>query len=70
MRANSCDARGRLRLPEAWVNARARVALDAATRDRGLALLRRKYGWQLALTDFASRLTGRIQRRAWIEIAG
>jgi len=30
--------------------------------------LRAKYGWQIRLTDLLSRLTGRIRRRAWIEV--
>jgi hypothetical protein len=30
--------------------------------------LRAKYGWQVRLGDLVSRLTGRMERRAWIEI--
>ena len=67
-RLAACDARGRLRLPEAWVDARARLALDAATRDRGFALLRRKYGWQLALVLLGSRLGRRYQDRTLLEL--
>jgi hypothetical protein len=67
-RLAACDARGRLRLPEAWANARARVVLDAATRDRGFALLRQKYGWQLALVLLGSRLGRRYQDRTLLEL--
>lgn len=28
--------------------------------------LRRKYGWQMTLTDFASRLSGRLHRRQYL----
>jgi hypothetical protein len=27
-----------------------------------------KYGWQMWLGDLSSRLTGRMEHRAWIEI--
>jgi hypothetical protein len=30
--------------------------------------MRGKYGWQLRLLDVVSRLTGRVHRRAWIEV--
>jgi hypothetical protein len=32
------------------------------------AALHAKYGWQLVLLDLGARLTGRLQRRAYIEI--
>ena len=67
-RLAACDARGRLRLPEAWVDARARVVSDAATRDRAFGALRRKYGWQLALVLFGARLGGRYGDRAIVEL--
>jgi uncharacterized protein len=35
---------------------------------RARAPLRAKYGWQMRLGDLFSRLAGRINRRAWIEI--
>lgn len=61
-----CDARGRLR--GGWVEARARIVDDPDVVDRAYCALREKYGWQMRLTDLASRLTGRIQRRAIVEI--
>ena len=67
-RLAACDARGRLRSPEAWVEARARVVADAPTRERGFAALRRKYGWQLALVLFGSRLGRRYEDRAILEL--
>ena len=33
-----------------------------------LKALRQKYGWQMVLTDFMSRLSGRYHRRAYIRI--
>lgn len=67
-RLAACDARGRLRQPEAWVDARARVAADAAARDRGFALLRAKYGWQLALVLLGSRIGRRYEDRTLLEL--
>jgi hypothetical protein len=67
-RIAACDARGCLKRPEAWVDARARLGTDEATRERGFAALRRKYGWQLDLALFASRLSGRYADRAILEL--
>ena len=60
------DARGGLR--GQWRDASARMVTDPRTVERAHAALRSKYGWQLQLADVLSRLTGRINRRAWIEI--
>jgi uncharacterized protein len=60
------DARGRAR--GAWQDAAARIISETRAIERACVALRAKYGWQMWLTDLFSRLTGRIQRRAWIEI--
>ena len=65
-RVAACDARGSLR--GEWLDAEARLVTDAATQDRAYTALRAKYGWQMQLTDFFSRLSGRLQRRAVIAI--
>ena len=65
-RVAACDLRGRLRGD--WLDASARIVTDSATIERAQAALRAKYGFQMCLTDFFSRLTGRIDRRAWLEI--
>jgi PPOX class probable F420-dependent enzyme len=52
----------------AWRPATARVVTDAAEIERAHAALRAKYGWQVWVADAFSRLTGRVRRRAWIEI--
>jgi uncharacterized protein len=61
-----CDMRGKLLGP--WSDAMARVVTDPALIERAHSTLRTKYGWQMALTDLFSGLTGRARRRAWIEI--
>ena len=60
------DVRGRVR--GVWWDAAARIISEVRAIERAHAALRAKYGWQMSLTDLLSRLTGRIQRRAWIEI--
>ena len=66
-RVAACDARGGLQGP--WRDVTARVVDDRALIGRAHAAMRAKYGWQVRLLDLASRLSGRIKRRAWIEIA-
>ena len=33
-----------------------------------LAALREKYGWQMWLADFSSRLIGKFEKRAYIKV--
>jgi len=64
-RVAPCDVRGRV--SGAWRDVTARIAADApepAIR----AAFQRKYGWQVRLFELMSRVTGRIHRRAWIEV--
>jgi PPOX class probable F420-dependent enzyme len=65
-RVAPCDARGRV--SGAWREASARLVHDERSIRLARAALHAKYGWQLVLLDFGARLTGRLQRRAWIEI--
>src|SRR5262249_2798869 len=66
-RVAPCDARGTVRGP--WQDATARVITDANAIEGARSALRAKYGWQVALLDFVSRVTGRAKRRAWLETA-
>ncbi len=61
-----CGARGKL-LGD-WADARAQIVEDAATIETACQALREKYGWQMKLTDLVSRLTGRYEKRAILEI--
>ena len=65
-RVAPCDARGGVR--GAWRDVTARPIVDAAAIARARSAFKQKYGWQLALLDVFSRVTGRLRRRAWIEI--
>lgn len=60
------DMRGRVR--GGWADAAARIVVEPGVIERAHAALRAKYGWQMWIGDLFSRLTGRIRRRAWIEI--
>ena len=65
-RLATCDARGGS--PGDWHEATATLIDDGATIARAHAALRRKYGWQMWLADIGSRLTGRMDKRQWIEV--
>ncbi len=65
-RVAACDVRGRLR--GEWIDASASIVAAPETIAAAHAAMRRKYGWQMWGTDLLSRLSGRIQRRAWLEI--
>ena len=67
VRLAPCDARGRLRGD--WVEGQARMLDAPEAVERGLAAIERKYGWQMRLALFASRLSGRYAERGVIEIS-
>jgi uncharacterized protein len=60
------DVRGGVR--GEWWDVVARLVTEPGLIERAHAALRAKYGWQAWVGDVFSRLTGRIRRRAWIEI--
>jgi len=66
--ARVAPSNGRGRVQGAWQPATARLVTDLGVIERAHAALHAKYGWQVWTADFFSRLTGRIRRRAWIEI--
>ena len=65
-RVAPCDMRGQVR--GAWSDGTAHLVTGPGVIERAHAALRAKYGWQAWMGDLLSRLTGRIARRAWIEI--
>jgi PPOX class probable F420-dependent enzyme len=66
IRAAACDVRGKLK--GEWHEGSGRVIEDPGQRDRALAALRQKYGWQIGVLNFFARLSGRMQRRAYLEL--
>jgi PPOX class probable F420-dependent enzyme len=66
VRVAACDGRGNVRGD--WMEGTGRVIEDSAAAERAHVALREKYGWQMGLTDFFSRLFGRMTRRAYLEL--
>ncbi len=62
-----CDARGKLMGD--WIEAAAHIVTDEARVALAYRALRTKYGWQMWLVDLGSKLTGRFDSRAIIEIS-
>jgi len=65
-RIAACDGRGRLRGD--WHDAQARIVTGADEVARAHRALRRKYGFQMRLTDLFSTLAGRYHKRAFIAV--
>ena len=66
VRLAACDVRGEGRGP--WIEAHARIVSDPTLIVEVRRALRRKYGLLMGLTDAMATVTGRIRRRAYIEI--
>ncbi|MDB5107105.1 MAG: pyridoxamine 5-phosphate oxidase-related FMN-binding [Candidatus Binatus sp.] len=66
IRIAPCDAQGKVQ--GEWIDGHASRVEDSSLEERARASLARKYGWQFWLLSFFSRLFGRIERRAYIEI--
>jgi PPOX class probable F420-dependent enzyme len=66
-RVAGCDMRGKVHGD--WVEGTGRILDDQAQVARAHAALRKKYGWKMAIGDFFARLTGRIDKRAYLELA-
>jgi uncharacterized protein len=67
VRVAPSDVRGIVHGP--WREGSARIADDPGEIAHAHAMLRAKYGWQVTLLDLISRLSGRIRRRVWLEVA-
>jgi hypothetical protein len=66
IRAAPCGPRGRLR--GEWIEGQARRIEDPAIERAAYAALLAKYGWQMRVLNFFSRLSGRIEERAILEL--
>ena len=66
VRLAACDVRGEVRGP--WMEAHARIVLDPVLIVEVRRALWRKYGLLMRLIDVIATMTGRIRRRAYIEI--
>ncbi|MBW2712256.1 MAG: PPOX class F420-dependent oxidoreductase [Deltaproteobacteria bacterium] len=61
----ACTATGKL--TGEWSQARARIVEDAHLAEQAHAALVSKYGWQMRILDFFSRLSGKMKQRAFLE---
>jgi uncharacterized protein len=66
VRLAACDVRGEVRGP--WIEGYARIVSDPTLIAEVRRALRRKYGLLMRLIDILATMTGRIRRRAYIEI--
>lgn len=62
----ACTVRGKVTGP--WRAASASIVVDGPRRERALVALRAKYGWQMWLADILSKISGRFEQRAYIEL--
>ncbi len=67
IRVAACNVRGRVK--GEWIEGQGRRVDDAESIDRANDALLRKYGLQMRIANFFSRLSGRIDQRAMLEIA-
>ena len=65
-KAAACDARGKVKGP--WHEGTARILSGDDEKQRALAALHAKYGWQIRVLDFFSYLSRRRGRRAFLEL--
>jgi PPOX class probable F420-dependent enzyme len=66
IRVAACGPRGRVH--GEWIDGLARRIDDPAIERAAYAALRAKYGWQMRVLDFCSKLSGRIDQRAILEL--
>jgi PPOX class probable F420-dependent enzyme len=67
IRVAACNVRGKVHGD--WISGTARRVDDPAVQAAAYDALLAKYGWQMRVTNFVSRLAGRIEGRAVIEMA-
>jgi PPOX class probable F420-dependent enzyme len=65
-RIAACTVSGRV--TGDWVETEAFILADSADTRLALGALRRKYGWKMRATDLMSRLSGKMDKRAYIAI--
>ncbi len=66
IRVAACNVRGKVHGD--WIDGRGRVIDDAQNVDSAYRALQKKYGWQMTLVNLSSRIFGRIDGRAILEL--
>ena len=62
----ACNARGKI--SSEWLEGRGRIVSEPEVIQRAHEMLRRKYRWGMRIGDFFAELSGRDQKRAFLEI--
>ena len=62
----ACTFRGQIR--SEWLVAQARIVTETSDVERAYRALRKKYSWKMLLVDVSSKIFGRYDTRAMIEI--
>ena len=65
-RLAACNLRGKIH--SEFLEVKGKVVVDARSVNRAYKGLRDKYGWQMKIGDFFSKLSGRYDKRAIIEL--
>ncbi len=65
-RIAACDLKGKVK--GSWLPVQARIVTEPDIKEQAYKALRDKYGWQMALLDFFSGLSGKKKKRALIEL--
>jgi len=65
-RLAACTLRGRV--TSGWLEGHGRLVNESDLVERAYVALRRKYGWSMKLGDFFSKLSGRYEKRAIVEV--
>ena len=65
-RAAGCDIRGNVH--GTWYQGTARLITEPAHIERMLGALGAKYGWQMSIGNFFAKVSGRFDKRAYIEL--
>ncbi|MFA5633214.1 MAG: PPOX class F420-dependent oxidoreductase [Porticoccaceae bacterium] len=65
-RLAACSFRGNVQSD--WLEARARILDEPENIARAYRALYEKYGWKMRVTDWLSKLSGRYEKRAILEI--
>ena len=65
-RIAACTVTGRV--TGDWVDTEAKILTTKADIGQALGALQRKYGWQMRMTNLLSRLSGKIDKRAYLAV--
>jgi len=65
-RIAACTVTGRV--TGEWIDTEAKILTSQADIKQALGALQRKYGWQMRMTNLLSRLSGKLDKRAYLAV--